>query len=142
MGNIITSNNKPTEKGYIRISKNGQRKYLHTLIWEQHNGPLPKGYQLHHIDHNPHNNSLDNLLPVTPIQHRRLHAGFSLDPNDNSKWLKTCPCCKQTLPATPQFFQFSKSRINSKLCLSCLKSQKKIKYLQNKQNNHQPQQTL
>lgn len=121
MRNNITSNNKPTEKGYIRISKNGQRKYLHTIIWEQHNGHLPKGYQLHHIDHNPTNNSLDNLLPVTPLQHRRLHAGFSLDPQNPQQWLKTCPCCNQTLPATPQFFQFSKSRINSKLCLQCQK---------------------
>lgn len=138
MGNNITSNNKPTQNGYIRLRKNGQRKYLHVLIYEQSHGPLPKGYQIHHIDHDKLNNSPENLIPVTPLQHRRLHAGFSINPDDNSQWLKTCPNCNQTLPANPQFFQFSKDRINSKLCLNCQKLQRKEKLAQKQQILPQP----
>jgi len=34
---------------------------------------IPKGYQIHHIDHNHDNNDPDNLLIVTPEQHVKLH---------------------------------------------------------------------
>ncbi len=39
------------EKGYYRL---GNNKLLHREIWEKFYGQkIPKGYVIHHIDHNP-----------------------------------------------------------------------------------------
>lgn len=43
---------------------------LHRQIFEDHYGPIPKGYHIHHIDGNTENNSIDNLQ-VLPA---RVHA--------------------------------------------------------------------
>ena len=45
----------------------------HRKLWEKHNGPLPAGCHVHHRDHNPLNNALDNLEPMSPGDHTRLH---------------------------------------------------------------------
>ncbi|MDR2874289.1 MAG: HNH endonuclease [Methanobrevibacter sp.] len=42
------------EKGY-------KNKKLHRLIWEEVNGPIPKGYFIHHKDENRMNNDIENL---------------------------------------------------------------------------------
>ena len=34
---------------------------LHNFIWELHNGPIPNGYRIDHIDRNPQNCRLENL---------------------------------------------------------------------------------
>lgn len=41
------------------------------IIDDQH--VLKKGFQVHHIDGNHNNNSLDNLMVVTKAEHRRIH---------------------------------------------------------------------
>lgn len=47
-------------------------------IWESANGPIPKdnegfSYEIHHIDGNHKNNSLDNLKLVTIREHLQIH---------------------------------------------------------------------
>jgi hypothetical protein len=47
-------------------------------VWISHNGPIPKdengrSYEIHHIDGNPKNNSLENLLCVTINEHYEIH---------------------------------------------------------------------
>lgn len=47
-------------------------------IWESHYGPIPKdannrSYEIHHIDGNHNNNSLDNLKLVTIEEHYKIH---------------------------------------------------------------------
>ena len=44
------------------------------LLWEQANGPIPEGRQIHHIDANPSNDDLDNLQCLTPSEHAIAHA--------------------------------------------------------------------
>lgn len=67
--------------GYKRIvinSKEGTYNYaIHRLEWEFHHGEIPKGFEIHHKDHNRGNNDIDNLECVTPKQHRRLHPEFT-----------------------------------------------------------------
>ena len=41
------------------FQKNGKR--LHRTVWEQANGPIPKGAHIHHKDGNRANNNLENL---------------------------------------------------------------------------------
>ena len=47
--------------------------YLHRYVWEKHNGPIPKGCHIHHIDGNPLNNDISNLRCVTPFEHAGEH---------------------------------------------------------------------
>ena len=51
--------------------------YLHRAIWEKANGPIPKGWNIHHTDGNPLNNDLANLECLTVTQHRRRHRECS-----------------------------------------------------------------
>lgn len=43
-------------------------KLLHRIVWEMHNGPVPAGMFIDHIDGNIDNNTLENLRAVTPSQ--------------------------------------------------------------------------
>ena len=49
----------------IKISDPGKWKGKHILIWENDNGPIPKGYCLIFADRNPLNVTLDNLLLIS-----------------------------------------------------------------------------
>ena len=42
-------------------------------IYREHYGEIPKGYHIHHIDGNPLNNNIENLIAVTPEEHAKLH---------------------------------------------------------------------
>ena len=46
---------------------------LHRVIWECVNGEIPDGYDVHHIDHNPLNNSIYNLELIESTKHRSEH---------------------------------------------------------------------
>lgn len=52
---------------------------LHTYVWEKHNGPIPDGYEIHHIDRNTDNNEIKNLVMLTVEEHRALHASLLTD---------------------------------------------------------------
>src|SRR5947207_3481527 len=58
--------------GYYAYSRKG---LLHRYIWEQHNGPIPPGYHVHHRDHDKSNNAIDNLVALLPGEHARVHPG-------------------------------------------------------------------
>jgi predicted nucleic acid-binding Zn ribbon protein len=47
---------------------------LHQEIWKAAHGPIPDGCLIHHRDENPLNNTLDNLVCVSPSEHGRAHA--------------------------------------------------------------------
>lgn len=60
---------------YLSASKiNGHRKRLHRYIWEYYNGEIPKGYDIHHKDHNKENNTLENLELISKSNHSKLHS--------------------------------------------------------------------
>ena len=42
---------------------------LHRLVWEEHNGPIPKGYKIVFLDGNPLNCDISNLSLVTQSEH-------------------------------------------------------------------------
>lgn len=56
------------------FSRSGQ--FLHRAIWEFHNGPIPKGHQIHHIDGDSGNNAIENLMCVSVKEHRKEHEGI------------------------------------------------------------------
>ena len=59
---------------YKHVVVDGVMKQAHRVIWEEAYGPIPAGYDIHHKDNNPHNNSLDNLMCMTHAEHLALHA--------------------------------------------------------------------
>ena len=64
-------------KGYacVSMTENGYQKayLLHRLVWEMEHGPVPNGYELHHLDHDKGNWRLDNLMMVDRQTHQELH---------------------------------------------------------------------
>lgn len=62
--------------GYYLSTTNigSSRKRLHIYIWEKHNGPVPKGMEINHIDENKDNNDIANLECLTRHQHRVFHV--------------------------------------------------------------------
>ena len=48
-------------------------KRLHIYIYEKYNGNIPKGYEVHHIDHNKDNNEIENLQLLTKKEHNKIH---------------------------------------------------------------------
>lgn len=44
-------------------------KRLHRAVWEYHNGQIPQGYHVHHIDENRSNNQIGNLKLVEASAH-------------------------------------------------------------------------
>lgn len=55
----------------------GRKISLHRFVWECFNGPIPDGYEIHHVDTNPSNNEIDNLECLSPPDHRALSRGYT-----------------------------------------------------------------
>ena len=105
--------------GYRRvsISSKGKRRqrFEHRVVWEQYNGPVPKGYEIHHRDGNRLNNAIENLEMVTPLAHKRLHEGCF--EKDGVQWK---PCRKCGTPHPVDTYYKRKTGILS-ICRSCEK---------------------
>ena len=68
----------------------------HQIVWEAEHGPIPKDkhgdtFHIHHLDKNPNNNSIDNLICLSHEDHIKLHKFFNdkgaslLEASSNSK---------------------------------------------------------
>jgi len=49
-------------------------KSMHQYVWSYYNGPVPKGYDVHHIDGNRYNNDITNLQLLKREEHRKIHS--------------------------------------------------------------------
>jgi len=67
-GNLYKKKNKKTignrKEKYIRIMVNKKRYFYHRLIWIYHNGIIPNNFDIDHINHDTHNNKIENLRIV------------------------------------------------------------------------------
>lgn len=52
-------------------SKDGYVFEHRYVLWAA--GQDPRGFEVHHIDHNPRNNDLSNLQLLSPGEHQRVH---------------------------------------------------------------------
>lgn len=54
---------------------------LHRVVWQYHNGEIPKGFHIHHKDGNPANNQIENLALLKPFDHLSAHAKSRVEYN-------------------------------------------------------------
>ena len=52
---------------------------LHREIWKDSVGEIPDGFQIHHVDGDKHNNSVENLECLSFVDHRKRHRGQCSD---------------------------------------------------------------
>lgn len=67
-------------RGYKRMEFSGIREgttrhkiRVHNIVYAWHHGEIPYGKVIHHKDRNPSNNRLDNLVALTPEEHKKEH---------------------------------------------------------------------
>lgn len=62
----------------VKIFINMGRYNNHRWVWEKNNGNIPldengQSYEIHHIDRNPKNNNIENLMCVSMEEHSKIH---------------------------------------------------------------------
>jgi len=70
------------DQGYRRL-RVGDGKYVseHRLIWEMHNGPIPEGMQVDHINGIRDDNRIENLQLLTLVENAtRRTVGYGESP--------------------------------------------------------------
>ena len=80
---------KKYSKGkYMQSGKGvGGEQYLHRAVWKAAHGRIPKGYEVHHKDHNTLNNKISNLALVKIGEHQTMHN--KLEAKTKAKKTKT-----------------------------------------------------
>lgn len=71
MGGSLRSNNP---NHYVMVENYKGSQSEHHMIWKYHNGSVPKGYVIHHVNFNSKDNRLENLQCLDYFEHRELHA--------------------------------------------------------------------
>ena len=77
--NIEKRNKRWDQTYHLKTTHNGYQywyrgdKRLHRLIYERYVGPIPKGWDCHHKDHNTLRNCLSNLEIMPHGKHTTLH---------------------------------------------------------------------
>ena len=66
------------KSGYYRVSTNYSIT-MHRYVWEYYNGKIPDNCEIHHIDGNRGNNSIDNLQLMTVKEHKEYHSAHLSD---------------------------------------------------------------
>jgi len=61
----------------VDLCHNARRRSCHVsqLVWMVNaDMPVPKGFEIHHLDEDKHNNAFNNLVCVHALDHAKLHG--------------------------------------------------------------------
>jgi len=89
----------------------------HRLILEKLLGKFidPQKFHVHHIDGVKTNNSTNNLLLLSPLEHYRIEKGWKII---DGIWWKTCGFCKRFLKTEGNFYKRTTGQYVSQ-CIEC-----------------------
>jgi hypothetical protein len=96
-------------RGYLTRIQDGKRQFVHRIVMAEALGleVLPDSMDVHHIDNDPRNNSIDNLALLTPAGHKAVHYMQATDSillrsrkSTIADALKYMTSPSQTMPAT------------------------------------------
>ena len=106
-----------TEYGYRRFKcKDRGLRFELVLVWEKHYGPVPDGYEIHHINGDKLDNRIENLRLLTRLEHKRIHSGcFRV----GDTWLKRCRRCKWLRPVDTEFYEYVGKNGVMGICRRC-----------------------
>lgn len=71
-GCIICTSHKPNSDGYLRVRLDGKLTMYHRFIWENAIGPIPEGYEVHHLCLNRGCVNLRHLRVLPIKEHKAL----------------------------------------------------------------------
>lgn len=91
-------------------------KRAHRAVYEAAFGPIPAGYGIHHIDGDPRNYALGNLVPLTQRDHMRIHAGWE---QRDGEWFKPCGGCGEMKPESTYYHRKNGHNTVFHLCPPC-----------------------
>lgn len=94
----------------------GKTVSIHRHVWEEANGPIPDGWHVHHIDHDPLNNDLSNLVAMPAEEHRAHHARMA----QKHPIERECDVCRKVYEPHPT--KRTRSRTCSRECFRRLLS--------------------
>jgi hypothetical protein len=84
---------KANDHGYVRLMENHERDYEHRRVWISHNGQIPAGMVVHHINKDTADNRIENLRLVSPSEHIIIHSTAR-----NEHGMKRCTICGEFKP--------------------------------------------
>lgn len=118
---------KPDDKQ----AKKGGYVYEHRWLVEQKIGRTidSKKEHVHHIDGNPSNNNLENLVLLSHRDHHRIHLGWW---KEGDVWWKKCHRCEKSLEFNNNNFYIRSDGGNVSFCKECSKqvtNQKRRKHV-------------
>ena len=77
---------KHPKQKYFYATIKGKKKSLHRKTWEDYNGEIPTGYDIHHKDGDQFNNDISNLEIICRKEHARMHGKERAA--NNPEWAK------------------------------------------------------
>ena len=75
-------------QGWVKIDGERKKIRLHQYVWILKNGPIPKGYHIHHLDEDTSNNEPDNLECKLGFEHLSEHGKAAWAANREEKLKK------------------------------------------------------
>jgi hypothetical protein len=57
--------------GYVTVGVNDRKIFVHRIIWEYYNGPIPAGLLIDHINGIKHDNRIENLRLATSRENQQ-----------------------------------------------------------------------